>query len=302
MDERRTATPGSRDLSSAWNRYHPCPVIRLLILVALVGCTPKPAACPVMPVVPQGPAFLWKVHKGSGPTLWLFGTVHDIGIAGVPAAALAALDGAKRFASELGDVEPDGDKLRELSRYKSGLGIDQTLPPADWYDLRDQLAGTIKEDSLRRVRPWYAMILLNKVVAPNKGVAMDGELAKRAREERLPVDALESWEQQMTALDKVVGVKDLSEMIHVRDAMRCEVDRLATAYRTGDVELLAQLLITPRTSEVLLWERNRAWQPALERYLADGGAFVAVGLGHLLGDNGLPSMLERAGYTIERAP
>ncbi len=277
-------------------------MLRLLILCALVACAPKPAACPVMPVVPQGPAFLWKVHKGDGPTSWLFGTVHDIGIAGVPAAALSALDGAKRFASELGDVEPDSEKVRELSRYASGLGIDQRLPPEDWYDLRDRLAGTVKEDALRRMRPWYAMILLNKVVAPNKGVAMDGDLAKRARKNRLAVEALESWEQQMTALDKVVGITDLSEVIRARDTMRCEVDRLGTAYRTGDLELMAALLITPRTSEILLWERNRAWQPALESYLAQGGAFVAVGLGHMLGDNGLPAMLERAGYIVERAP
>ncbi len=273
----------------------------LSALSALGACASKQAACPVMPVVAQGPAFLWKVHKGSGPTLWLYGTVHDIAIAGVPPSALAALDGAPRFVSELGDVEPDGEKLRDLSRYKSGLGIDQLLPPADWYDLRDTLTGTIKEDALRRVRPWYAMILLNKKVSPNKPLAMDGDLAKRARREHLPVEALETWEQQMAALDKVVSVKDLSDVIHARDAMHCEVDRLATAYRTGDLELMSALLLTPRTSEILLWERNRAWQPALERYLTSDGAFVAVGLGHLLGENGLPAMLARAGYQVERA-
>lgn len=276
-------------------------VLVLLVALPLGACAPTPAACPVMPVVAQGPAFLWKVHKGSGPTLWLYGTVHDIAISGVPAPALAALDRATRFASELGDVPPDGDVLAELSRYKSGLGIDQRLPPGDWYDLRDTLAGTVREDALRRMRPWYAMILLNKKVSPERPVAMDGDLAKRARARHLPVDALETWAQQMTALDKVVGVHDLSEAIHARDAMHCEVGRLATAYRTGDLELMSALLITPRTSEILLWERNRAWLPALEAYLASGGAFVAVGLGHLLGDNGLPAMLARAGYDVERA-
>jgi uncharacterized protein YbaP (TraB family) len=29
---------------------------------------------------------------------------------------------------------------------------------------------------------------------------------------------------------------------------------------------------------------------------------VAVGLGHLLGDDGLVAMLQRAGYTVERVP
>ena len=30
------------------------------------------------------------------------------------------------------------------------------------------------------------------------------------------------------------------------------------------------------------------------------GGFVAVGLGHLLGDSGLPAMFERAGYRVVR--
>ncbi len=276
-------------------------VIRIVVIaLALVACAAKPPACPVLPVVAQGQPFLWKVHKDTGPTLWLYGTVHDVAIAGVPAAALAALDGAKVFASELGDVDADPETVRELTRYKSGLGIDQTLPDGDWYQLRDTLIGTIKEDALRRVRPWYALILLNNKVSPNKPVAMDTDLAKRARRTKLPVEALETWGEQMTALDQVVTVKDLSEAIHASNVMRCEVDRLAVAYRTGDLELMTALLIVPRTSEPLLWARNRAWQPKLVTYLSTTGAFVAVGLGHMLGDNGLPAMLARAGYTVER--
>lgn len=255
-----------------------------------------------MPVVPQGPAFLWKVHKDGGPTLWLYGTVHDIALSGVPAPALAALDASPKLASELGDVEPDRDKLYDLSHYKSGPGIDQQLPADDWYDLRDALVGTIKEDNLRRVRPWYAMILLNNKMSPGKPVAMDNDLAKRARAHHQPVEALETWTEQMTALDKVVTVADLAEVIHARNAMHCEVDRLGTAYKTGDLDLMASLLIVPRTADTLLWARNRAWFPKLEAYLGDGGAFVAVGLGHLLGEHGLPAMLAAAGYTVERAP
>lgn len=271
-----------------------------LVVCWLAACAPKPPACPALPVVPQGPPFLWKVHKDAGPTLWLYGTVHDVAIAGVPPAALAALDGAKVFASELGDVEADPEVVRELTRIPSGLGIDQTLPDDDWYALRDALIGTIKEDALRRVRPWFAMVLLNNKVSPNKPVAMDTDLAKRARRAKLPVEALETWKEQMTALDQVVTVKDLSEVIHARDTMHCEVDRLATAYRTGDLELMTALLIVPRTSEPLLWARNRAWQPKLVAYLGTTGAFVAVGLAHLLGENGLPATLARAGFTVER--
>ena len=274
----------------------------LVLLVVLLGCGTKPPACPVIPEVPQGPAFLWKVHKGDGPALYLFGTVHDLGIDGMPPTALAALDDAPRFASELGDSTADPEVMRDLTRQKSGPGIDTTLPSDDWYELRDALAGTIKEDALRRARPWYALILLGQRSAPKAKTSMDVDLGKRAKNRKLAVDALETWAEQMTALDTIVTVQDLSEAIHARAAMRCEPARLRAAYRTGDLDLMVALLVVDRTAEPLLWARNRAWQPKLEAYLADKGAFVAVGLAHLLGDKGLPAMLAAAGYTVERVP
>ena len=274
----------------------------VLVLVCLPACGPKPVACPVLPEVPQGQAFLWKVTKGNGPTLWLYGTVHDLGIDGVPPQALAALDGSARFASELGEATADPDAMRALMRQKSGPGIDQTLPSDDWYDLRDALAGTIKEDALRRARPWYALILLSQKMSPKAKTSMDVDLGKRAKAKKLPVDALETWEEQMAALDQVVTVADLSESIRARGRMRCEPARLRAAYRTGDLELMTALLVVDRTAEPLLYARNRAWQPKLEAYLANKGAFVAVGLAHMLTDKGLPAMLAAAGYTVERAP
>lgn len=277
-------------------------VLAIVLVLVVAACGPKPAACPVMPEVPQGPAFLWKVHKAGGPTLWLFGTVHDLGIDSVPPQALAALDGAARFASELGEEDADQDAIRELLRQKSGPGIDQTLPPDDWYDLRDALSGRIKEDALRRARPWYALILLSQQMSPKAKVSMDVDLGKRAKAKQLSIDALESWQEQMTALDRVVTVADLSEAIRARSRMRCEPARLRAAYRTGDLELVTSLLVVERTAEPLLYARNRAWQPRLEGYLADRGAFVAVGLAHMLTDQGLPARLAAAGYTVERVP
>jgi uncharacterized protein YbaP (TraB family) len=60
------------------------------------------------------------------------------------------------------------------------------------------------------------------------------------------------------------------------------------------------MLLDPAYGDRLLAERNRRWAPLIERYLEHGGGFVAVGLGHLLGDGGLPAMLERAGYRVTR--
>lgn len=272
----------------------------LLALTILVGCASAPPPCPVAPAGTPGPPFLWRVDKEGGAVVWLFGTIHDAGLDAVPRAARDALAGSTRFASELGDDEPDDrDKLRELMRIKSGPGLDQLLPTDDWWDLRDALRDVIKEDELRRVRPWYALILLNRRSAP-KVVSMDVELAKLAGERNLDVEGLETWETQLAALDSVVTVTDVQQALRARSGMRCEYVGLRAAYESGDLATMQRLLVIPRTAEPILYARNRAWIPGIERYLTSGGAFIAVGLGHMIGELGLPALLARAGYRVER--
>jgi uncharacterized protein YbaP (TraB family) len=277
--------------------------MRWLLVVALMlaACTPK-QQCPVYPrPAVRGPAFLWKVHKGAF-VVWLYGTIHDgTGLDAVPRVARDALEKSMRFVSELGVQEPDRDEFRALARVKTGPGIDALLPTDDWYELANALRGRIREDDLRRARPWYAMSLLTTYMVPDPGPSMDVLLAKRAQELAMPVEHLETWKEQLEVLNQAVGVKDLEEAIHARESMRCDLGRLRAAYLSGDTPTMQALLVIPRTAESMLHSRNRKWLPKIEGYVGNGGAFVAVGLGHLLGDQGLPAMLQRAGYTVERA-
>lgn len=274
----------------------------VLALAVLTACGAKPQ-CPVAPATPttKGPPFLWKVHRG-GDIVWLYGTIHDAGLDAVPKAALDALDASPRLVSELGDQTPDRDDFREHARIKSGPGIDQQLSTDDWYDLRDSLIGKIKEDDLRRAKPWYAMSLLTTYMAPSPGPSMDVQLAERAQDRKQPIEHLETWIEQLTALETAVDIADLREAIHARQTMKCDLGRLRTSYEAGDIDVMKALLVVPKTEAVMLTGRNQKWLPIIEGYFPRGGAFVAVGLGHLLGDNGLVILLQRAGYTVERVP
>ena len=271
-----------------------------LLFVIAVGCA-KPEVCKLDPVPPgaHGGAFLWKAQRG-GDVVWLYGTIHDSGLGAVPRVALNALDKSVRFVSELGDGDPDRDAFIKAARIETGPGIDQQLPPGDWYDLRDTLIGVIKEDDLRRAQPWYAMTLLSTHMAPTKEQSMDVLLAKRARGIAMPVESLETWEEQLDSLRTAVDLEDLKVAIHERHAMTCDFERMRASYEAGDTKTMEALLIVPKTQATLLDARNAKWLPKIEAYFARGGAFVAVGLGHLLGPRGLPALLEKDGYTVER--
>jgi uncharacterized protein YbaP (TraB family) len=266
----------------------------------LLGCGGSAPKCTIDVPRPADPQpFLWKATK-DGAVVWLYGTVHNAGREDVPPAAWAALDASRRFASELGNSEPDGDKLAELALIDKGKSLDFLLPADDWYELRDVLRGTIKEDALKHYRPWYAMSRLTAKLAPPPDPTMDFALAAHAEKAGKPVEALESWRDQLATLADSVKPEDLRDAIRSRKKLRCELDGMRAFYVAGDLAAMQRWLAMPN-GEALLGARNRKWLAQIEGYFTSGGAFVAVGLGHLIGPANLPALLTEKGYTVVRA-
>jgi uncharacterized protein YbaP (TraB family) len=50
----------------------------------------------------------------------------------------------------------------------------------------------------------------------------------------------------------------------------------------------------------LLVDRNRRWMPALESCLSTRRCFIVVGAAHLVGPDGLVTMLRQRGYRVEQ--
>ena len=92
----------------------------------------------------------------------------------------------------------------------------------------------------------------------------------------------------MTELDTYVG--------KLRD--------LARAWAAGDVatlekELLSAFDTSPEIYDRLLVERNRNWLPHVDTCLKENaGCFIVVGAAHLVGPDGLPTLLAKSGYRV----
>ncbi len=56
----------------------------------------------------------------------------------------------------------------------------------------------------------------------------------------------------------------------------------------------------PSMMESLIVKRNRNWLPKLKALLTKEKAFVAVGVGHLIGPTGLIDQLRKQGFKIKR--
>ena len=79
---------------------------------------------------------------------------------------------------------------------------------------------------------------------------------------------------------------------------------LARDWAAGDVaalekELLSAFNQSPEIYDRLLVERNRNWLPQVDACLQENaGCFIVVGAAHLVGRDGLPTLLEKRGYRV----
>ena len=292
---RREPMPRNRVIDETKSRAG---VLAAALVLAFTACGSSRPHCD-LPLPRHGAPFLWRVQAADGAhgAVFLYGTIHD-GAAVVPPAAWEALSHARHFASELGDAQPDTEKLVARARLPYGKVLSQMLPADDWWDLVNALRGAVREEELQHARPWFAMTRLTSHMTQSPKPSMDDTLTERAKHQHVPVDALETWDEQLAALDEAVTIEDLEEAIHARKEMACSLERMRALYDAGDLESITPLLAVrdPR----LIAARNARWLPAIERYLTGEGAFVAVGLGHLVGDTGLPAELGRRGYKVER--
>ena len=272
-------------------------VLATALALVAAGCSARPA-CPTLPARPAGAPLVWKAQRGDA-AVWLVGTLHHLGADDVPAVAWAAVARGPRVATELGADGPDPEVLAELARLPRGPGLDTLLPADDWYDLELYLTEVIRSADLRRARPWYALSMVTRRAAPGPSPSMDEAIAARAAGAGVKVDALESWRDQLTAVDRAISVDDLRDAIRARATMRCDAAAIAAAYRAGDDGELAIRLNVAGTG-ALLTERNRRWLPAIEALADGGGGVVAVGVGHLLGADSLPALLAARGFTVTR--
>lgn len=128
---------------------------------------------------------------------------------------------------------------------------------------------------------------------------MDLALADRAHRTGKRIGALESLQFQLSLLSQVGGGQDLAAVLSEDPAA---IEGLIAAYRSGDLEQVGALAHTgdAEMQELLLDRRNRHWDHRLAPGLRRGGLFVAVGAGHLPGEQGLLELVRQRGYSTRQ--
>jgi len=259
---------------------------------------------------------LWLVEGPGGQKAWLFGTIHALPrkVDWRSAKVDAALQQADRLLVEVARIDDDAETARAFAALNTSPG----LPPlADRVPaaMRSKLASELKDDNfapqaLDKYETWAAALLLqNAAMAAGSSYAANGIDNALIAANTKPVEEFEGAAAQLAIFDRLSepAQRELLAAMLTGDAEeRASLRKLEQAWAHGDLAAVEAVTETeffgnPELREALLVRRNLAWTERLAGELGGGAQpFVAVGLAHLAGKDGLPALLTQRGYKVTR--
>ena len=304
-----------------------------VLLAGLLGTPALAQTAPDCPPAAQAPSpeqmqaglrsardrgFLWRIDKG-GRSSWLYGTLHVAKFAwGFPGPALRdALAQSDTMALELDLLDPDVQR-----RMAQGLAAQAKTPLPAVLQMRlarRAQAECVPLPALAALSPEMQVAVLGSLVGRRDGLdpahGIDAFLAGWGHAAKLEVVSLETPELQLAALKMQSPAETLTLVENSLDDFEsgralATLRRIATIWADGDLPELARYEAWCECVETaadraamarMLDDRN----PALADRVAElhaGGKRVFAGVGslHMIGPTGLPALMARRGYRVER--
>ncbi len=282
------------------------------------------ASLAITPTVPaeartnRGPA-LWQVSD-KDTTIYLFGTIHLL-----PRDSqwrTPKFDKAVQSSQSLVlETLIDTANPQQLAGVMAALGYSSGLPPiAERVPVakRPQLEAAIAKTRIPRalfdrMETWAASFTLLGVQFQTLGVegeqGVESVLRRSFTAAGKPVGQLESNHEQLSFFDRLPESAQrqlLEGSLEDPKATRAQFDGMLKAWMTGDVDRIGQtfnrdLSGSPELKAALLTRRNWNWSQWIERRMGQpGSVMIAVGAGHLAGDESVQRYLQSRGYKVRR--
>ncbi|WP_300555622.1 TraB/GumN family protein [Maricaulis sp.] len=271
-----------------------------------------------MTVAAQADPAMWKVSDEDSEIL-LFGSVHVL--REDTQWRTDALDAAIAAADEVYYETPMTVEAQAASQQlipQFGLNPQgQTLSSMLTEEQNAQLARVAGQmglpvQNLEPLRPWLAGLTISLIgmqqagYNPMTGVEMTLSAVTEDERERY----FETFEDQFgffAGLSPEVELHFLTFSLEQIENDPGMLDRMVAAWAAGDVAALDTIFhegmqeAGPEVYDVLLVQRNHHWVDEIETMLEGSGkTLIVVGAGHLVGPDGVPTLLEAEGITVER--
>ena len=275
---------------------------------------------------------MWKVTSSDGNSITCLGSMHAVKDSDYPlpdsimdeykkadtvAVEFDLVDFSedlnKRYSITAKAKFTDGTKLKDVISDEAYKGVCHL---AEEYD--------ISADLINELKPWAVQNLFSSLSFDDTELkiskSIDVFFLNSAKKDGKEIYEVESADFQF---DMLLGFSDeIYSMIfetynnQTKNAMEKENMLLYNAWREGNTDLMEQISETEVQSDtlseknqqlykeynqVLIYDRNKTMVKKAEKLLSEKkNAFYVVGAGHLIGEKGVISLLEKDGYKVER--
>lgn len=274
------------------------------------------------------PLFYKISKKDSNVNVYLLGSIHAAqdNIYPLNDTIMKAYKNSDYLAVEVDTVSLTNNLNLQLELTSKLLYDDNTTIKDELGDeLYDKMINFLKEKNsyvslYDSYRPAFFESLFENIVIedadmePTEGIDMHFlNLAKDDKKEILEIETAESQYNLLLSnpieLDKMM----IDEYVSEYDEAVLEMKNLYNSWKSGDIKKLekafaiddsltedeAKLIID--YNKALITDRNYIMSKALEEYISeDKNVFCVVGVGHLIGDEGIISLMEKNGYIVEK--
>ena len=250
--------------------------------------------------------FMWDVATSSKASAHLFGTLHTLDFdRDVPAEVKAAFADSTVLYVEVDVSAVDPVEFSARAVAPPGQSLKAQLSPALWAELVSRIGNQdLTEAVIDRLAPWYAQNLyILKHVGGVAANPMDLGFVAEAKNRGMPIRYFETWQFQVGILEATSSVQTLEAALS-DPQIGASLYALIAHYRYGLTKQVTAILEASDPSLLAsLHERNRAWVEQLGPALRGEREhfFVAVGAGHLLGSEGLPTLLRNGKFDVTHA-
>ncbi|MEX8495357.1 TraB/GumN family protein [Sphaerotilus sp.] len=270
--------------------------------------------------VPQDHGLLWRIEKG-GRVSYLYATIHlarrEWALPGPQ--VRAAIQAADRVAFELNLLDPD--VLHRLQRAAQRRPGAPHLPAQEARQIERAAHQACVHGGLDGLRPELQVVTLVSLALRREGLdpawGIDTGLMRRAHDLGLPIESLETPEQQMALMvhdAPAVALAAVRQGLQELDSetSRTVVQRLVADWAGARLDDLEEF---GRWCGCLDTESDRAQHhatvdarnPAMADRIAalhqrGHTVFAAVGALHMIGPTGLPQQMARRGFSVDYIP
>jgi uncharacterized protein len=260
-------------------------------------------------------SILWEISgNGLSSPSYIMGTLKFIGEKEffIPAETHASLKKCQIFAIEDQIDHHAQHELNKAVHFPEGKSLKTELKPDEYATLTAFFEREFKvppskfEHQYGKLIPLALSISMTRLSLGEKVKFYDIELLKEAKKYKLETYSLEPIEREAQALHEYPiadQVKALMHSVANFETQKKEFQQVMKDYPQGDLEEIFQYTLHPTESNPVFIEsfytkRNQEWLPKLDKMVHEKPSFIAVGVSHLEGDQGLLNLLKSKGYTL----